>query len=54
MMSSVAAVPAMHEEMDQRAREKDEIRQNTQQMGAVLRPQKETGCQQEHDQRNAR
>jgi hypothetical protein len=41
MGASVISVPAMHEEMNQRARKEHEVWQHAQEMSAMLCPKKE-------------
>ena len=50
VVSPVSAMSVM-QEMDQRAGQQEEIRQNAQRVGCVLREQKEPGERQESDQR---
>jgi hypothetical protein len=41
MMSSMAAVSAMHKEVAQRTEQENQVRQHSQQVGAMFGPQKE-------------
>ncbi len=42
-MLSIVAVPVVHEQMHQRAGQEEQIRHNSQHMGAVFREQEKTG-----------
>jgi hypothetical protein len=47
VVPTVIAVAVMHEQVDQRAREQDQQRQNAKQVGAVLRPEKKADREKE-------
>ena len=48
-MSSMFAMPAVHQEVAERAEQENEVRQHSQYMSAMFRPKKESRRDQEHD-----